>query len=117
MPDENENGGTDGGNNGGTDGGTPDGNGGGETPPTTRTCGTMQNYELLVMADPGYADRLAALETTTNEYIALHQADTACSCALAKSGISGERPRDSTAIAFTCLPMISGAAAPRLPHR
>ena len=31
--------------------------------------------------------------------------------------ISGERPFDSTAIAFTCLPIISGAAAPRLPHR
>src|SRR5258705_12391694 len=40
-----------------------------------------------------------------------------CSCAVARFGINGVRPPDSTAIAFTCLPTISGAAAPRLPHR
>src|SRR5581483_1449693 len=78
MPDDqNDGGATDGGatdgGTGNTDGGNNDGGnadgGGGETPPTVRTCGTMESYQLLVAADPQYADRLAALETTTTDYI------------------------------------------------
>ncbi|HZS36996.1 MAG TPA: zinc metalloprotease [Polyangia bacterium] len=95
MPDDqNDGGATDGGatdgGTGNTDGGNNDGGnadgGGGETPPTVRTCGTMESYQLLVAADPQYADRLAALETTTTDYIALHAQDGDGSVMAARSG-------------------------------
>jgi hypothetical protein len=40
---------------------------------------------------------------------------TPCSCAVASSGMIGERACDSSAIAFTCLPVLSSAAAPIWP--
>src|SRR6516162_2852530 len=54
--------------------------------------------------------RKKAFQVTTSKSV------SPCSCAVGKSGISGERLRDSVATAFICLPTISGAAPPMLRH-
>src|SRR5262245_12495719 len=43
--------------------------------PSERTCGTMAVHEALVAADPSFADRLAALEDDTAQYVATARED------------------------------------------
>src|ERR1041384_5948695 len=59
----------------------------------------------------------APLGRKNADHVVTSRPASPCSWALARSGISGERPFDSTAMALTCLLLINGAAAPMLPHR
>ena len=67
--------------------------------------------ELVDIARGALLGRKNAVQVVTSKPV------RPCSCAIASSGISSVRPHDGTAIAFTCLPVINGAAAPRLQQR